>query len=79
MDEMNDVADLVQIESMRDYALRNLPWRKPRGSIENVIRAYMFPLLLKGMTREHAEITALAKARDQGYDVTKLQLEYKVD
>ena len=46
----------------------NLPCRQPRGSPENMIRAYMVPLLIKGLSRQEALMIAVAKARARGLD-----------
>jgi hypothetical protein len=54
-----------------------LPARQARGSIENRIRRYMYPLLLKGVSREEAERRAIAKVKEEGYPVDNLKLEYR--
>lgn len=58
-------------------ALENLPARHPRGSTENMIRAFMMPLLLGDFSREEAERIAIAVVEDWGLDVSNLDLQYK--
>lgn len=36
-------------------ALKGLPPRQPRGSPGNMLRAFMMPLLMKGLTAEEAK------------------------
>lgn len=45
----------------------NLPCRQPRGSPENMVRAYMVPPLIKGLSRQDALSQAQGKARARGY------------
>ena len=59
------------------YTFKNLPCRRPRGSVENVIRAFMFPLLYKGLSRDAAEWRAIVKARELGENVENLSLRYR--
>lgn len=59
------------------YTYKNLPWRMPRGSLENMIRMFMFPLLYKGLSRDAAEWRAIIKARKLGWNVDNLSLKYR--
>jgi len=58
------------------YTYKNLPWRQPRGSVENVIRMFMFHLLYKGLSRDEAERIAIERARKLGHNVETLSLRY---
>lgn len=52
-------------------ALRNLPPRQPRGSPGNLIRAFMLPFLLKGMSKEEARQAAVEKAKEMLGEIIK--------
>jgi hypothetical protein len=58
------------------YVWRNLPWRMPRGSVENVVRMFMFWPLYQGLNRAEAERMAIDKARALGWSVENLSLQY---
>jgi hypothetical protein len=44
-------------------AYEGLPARRPRGDPANILRAFMFPYLLAGMSPEEARTKAMIKAR----------------
>lgn len=60
-----------------NYALRNLPARKPRGSRENMIRYHMTYMMIAGLTREEAEKKALGMLKEAGVSTEGLDLKYR--
>lgn len=56
------------------YTYKNLPWRRPRGSVENVIRMFVFHQLYKGLSRDEAKQIAIEKAQKLGYNIDNLVL-----
>lgn len=54
-----------------------LPSRQARNDPVNILRVYMYPLLLHGYTREDAEKIGIAKLKERGYPTDNLKLEYR--
>jgi len=60
-----------------EYALANLPARKPRGSRENIVRYHMMYLMAAGYSREDAEKEALKRMKEAGVSTEGLVLQYR--
>jgi hypothetical protein len=74
--DWREVTDMVKRDALA-YVYANLPARMPRGSRENIIRASMFHLLRKGLSRDEALRIAMDKARAKGVDVNGLDLRFQ--
>lgn len=59
-----------------EYALKNLPARKPRGSRENMVRYHMMYLMMASYTRRDAEKAALDILEKAGISTEGLELNY---